>query len=441
MLNQGFRISLWQNLWALLICSLLSSLQNAGANELSSLLTEFQEKQNESKLLALYDLAEIIGSKLAPIGNDKTGFWQDYANIAPFVGDLQGGMFAFSQTAFKSPAEDGPLIASFLDEYAPVDAVKYVSQNCSSFQFVMLGEEHMDSQTRCLLLPLLRELRSRGFKYFAAETFNSPLDETVRLGYTIRDTGYYTRDPIFAEAVNEAIKLGYILVPYESKDEPVELKEASPIRKTNYREMTQAKNLQNLILKKDPRAKVLVWAGRGHVYTEMPDTTKSAEDETWQPMAYLFHKLTGIRPLSLILRELEMYSPEKESSKYKYAAAKGWLKHPTVFLKNGQAFEECGAAVVFFPRQKIEGGRPDWFQSELNRAAVEIPRDALFQKGNQLAQVFETGRTKEAMPLDCILVKKNEPVPLLMVPKNGHFLLRITNSQGESKEIPVKRSN
>ena len=413
------------------------------SNEIAGLVDEFNNHSLKGNPLISYETAEQLRLKLCPEEEDKTNFWQCYANFGPFIGDIKGTMRAYAQVRSKQPALDGPLLNSFLDDYQAVDAVSYVTERAEKHQFVMFGEEHMDPQSRCLLLPVLRALHRMGYRYFAAETFSSPLDSTNKAGYVIKETGFYTHDPIFAEAVNEAIKLGYTLVAYESTGEPEEIKKSGEPKRSNFREMTQAKQLQERILFKDPNAKALVWAGRGHVYTELLDSSKSKKaDEVWHPMAYYFHKLTGLEPLSLILcQQLEMENSNRESSEYKYAAAKGWLKHPTVFVRGGKSFDECGAAQVFFPRQNFSSGRADWLETEIGRVKCPIPQQILFRKGLQLVQAFVDGQSKDAIAIDCVLVRENDPPPPLMLPRHGTFVVRSINNKGESNGESLVQTN
>ncbi len=433
---------------AAIVCVLFASAsfgQNMqdDSNKIADLIKQFDNQSFNDNPLVPYETAAQIRLNLCPEPDDATGFWQSYANFGPFIGDITGTMQAFARVRSKPPAHDGPLLKSVLDDYQAIDAVSYVAERAAKHQFVMLGEEHMDPQSRSLLVPMLRVLHSLGYRYFAAETFNGSLDSTIKAGHTVMETGFYTRDPVFAEAVNEAIKLGYTLVSYESTDEPEEIKKAGEPKRSNFREMRQAKNLQERILNKDPNAKVLVWAGRGHVYLDLLESQRvQNQDEVWQPMAYLFSKLTGQQPLSLILcQQLETQNPDKETMEYKYAAARGWLKHPTVFVKHDSPYNERGAAHVFFPRQKFSNGRVDWLATEIGRVEYPIPQKVLFQKGIQLVRAYVEGQSKQSVPVDCVLIHENEPAPPMMLPRHGKFVLRATDSQGRTNGDAVVETN
>jgi len=390
-----------------------------------------------ARYVATLDLEKVYESE-----SRSQDFWQNFANLAPFLGDVEGAMKARTIVWPSQPLIDESLLKSSLHGYRPVSAVNYILDEAKTSNVIMVGEEHMDSQTRCLLLPLLRGLKSRGYEYFAAETFCSDLAETNRSGYTVRSTGFYTQDPIFAQAVNEAIKLGYRLQPYECIDEPAEIKAADHITRQNYREFTQAKNLKERIFDKDPKAKVLVWGGRGHVYKELTDKTIDSTQQ-WQPMAYRFKQITGIDPFCVFLpSQTELGSREKETSEFKFAAQKGWLKNPSVLVATAGDgyFGKWGCIEVFFPRQKFRRGRVDWLARDLGRVAVKIPATCISEHRLQLAQAYGINQIENAVPIDRVLIRPGLPVPVLMLPKQGQFVIRVIDASGKMNNEAVVRT-
>jgi hypothetical protein len=255
----------------------------------------------------------------------------------------------------------------------------------------------------------------------------------VRRGCSLDKSGFYTQDPLFAEAVHEAIALGYKLAPYEMEfdSEPNDVKEAGGNKRQNYCEAAEAKKLKS-IFDKDKTAKVFVWAGRGHVYREAHDDKSQAV--SWKPMAYIFRELTGIDPLTLVaVRETELGSREKETPEYKYADWNGWLNSgPTMFVDaNGKAFAPQGAIDVFLPRQNLHHGRADWLEKIVGRVEVPIPSDLISAKGTQLAEAYYKGDLDGVVPIDRILIKTGEPPPVLMLPRGAEFIVRVSDSEGK----------
>ncbi len=401
------------------------------AESLIELAKQFREKSGSVGLLQEYSLAELIKGKLSDDA-DPTGFWQDFANRACFWGDIKGCEFAYDQVSHRSWCPPGPLLDCELSKYRSADAIDFIVRNADSHNVIMIGEEHMMPQSRCLMLPILRELKKKGYEYFAAETFSDEISVSAESKYVKRHAGYYTEDPVFAEAVNEALKLGYKLVSYECVTLPEDSEKMSPTQKTNYREKQQASRLFAKTLEKNAAAKVLVWAGRGHVYTEIPEFTKKSDDQ-WCPMGYCFSQLAGSKPLSLILREFSMLSAEKESAEYRYAEDRGVIKTPTVFVHDENVFSDSGAATVFFPQSKFSRGRADWLNTIVGRCSVPIPNERLQNKFVQLVSVYETGRADDAVPIDCFVLQDGMPPPVMMLPRNGKFTVKMTNN----RDVPM----
>src|SRR5690606_3224405 len=118
---------------------------------------------------------------------------------------------------------------------------------------VMLNEAHHVPETRGLTMALLKPLFDQGYRYFAAETFQEiGLKETIKKGFPMLETGYYIAEPLFADIVREALRIGYTLVPYEHSA-PCDYS-VDPDGCQDQRERGQAKNLYDRTLKKDPSA-------------------------------------------------------------------------------------------------------------------------------------------------------------------------------------------
>jgi hypothetical protein len=148
------------------------------------------------------------------------------------------------------------------------DLLKIISQN----QVIMFNEAHHVPSHRLLLYNLLDSLYNQGFRYLALEAFvsDSLFDKT---GFLSADNGYYLREPTFANLVRKAYKLGFQVFGYD-------------VMEAN-RDSVQANNIYNNTLKKDSAAKVVVWAGWGHI------------DKNPNSMAGEFEKISGITPLTI----------------------------------------------------------------------------------------------------------------------------------------------
>src|SRR5690606_3556582 len=119
-------------------------------------------------------------------------------------------------------------------------------------QAVFFNENHSYPLTRTLTVQLLEALRNEGFDTFAAETlYDTDIDALQRRGHATADTGFYTEEPIYAEMVRTALRLGYRVVAYEA------LSDATG----DAREAEQARNLQKDVFRKHPGARLVLNAG------------------------------------------------------------------------------------------------------------------------------------------------------------------------------------
>lgn len=395
------------------------------ASNLNQLEHLFREQWQTGKPLARY--ADALAAELEFQRADQCArYWETIANFAPFFGDIENGEKAYFNTIKAHRSHVPRDIDETMRAYSPKPAVDQIAYAAKTQSVIMVGEEHMNPQTRSLLLPLIKRLSSCGFRYFAAETFSTNLDETVKAGCTLHQTGWYTEDPIFAEAVNEAIRLGYKLIPYEAVDEPSESKSRDALARQNWRERRQAENLKHRIFDKDPSAKVLVWAGRAHVAK-----VQTAGSE-WSPMALEFKKLTKIDPLCIYLPEMtSLTDTAYERPEYKYVADRKWLDKPKILTKStGELFGTSGGMVdVFFPRTITVKGRADWLSREVERVSVPLPEfppapDVL------MAETFNAGHPDQAVPCDRVLIWPNRPKPCLMLTPNCHYDLKISDRAG-----------
>ena len=176
------------------------------------------------------------------------------------------------------------------------DAVDTIIALARDQRIVMVNEAHHDAHTRALTLALLPRLRAMGFTYFAAEALDEQDTSLMKRGYPVKSSGSeYLREPLYGDIVREAIKLGYVIVPYDSAG-------ATP----QDREDGQARNLYERVLAKDPKAKLFVHAGYAHI-DKQPGRLGPVK-----PMAMQLRELSGITPLSIDQTDIREDNPESE---------------------------------------------------------------------------------------------------------------------------------
>jgi hypothetical protein len=180
------------------------------------------------------------------------------------------------------------------------DAVDTITALARDRRIVMVNEAHHDAHTRELTLALLPRLRAMGFTYFAAEALDERDASLMKRGYPVRSSGSeYLREPLYGDIVREAIKLGYVIIPYDSAGASAQ-----------DREDGQARNLYERVLAKDPKAKLFIHAGYAHI-----DKQRGRLGAV-KPMAMQLRELSGITPLSIDQTDIREEDPESEKDIY-----------------------------------------------------------------------------------------------------------------------------
>ncbi|MET0232305.1 MAG: hypothetical protein ABW186_15355 [Rhodanobacteraceae bacterium] len=262
-----------------------------------------------------------------------------------FVGDYPGAHDAYSIR--QLPAHDdapSPLASG----YSARPAVETIAALAKDRKAVFFNEAHNVPLTRTVTVEVLAKLREQGFNYFAAETVYSTDTDLQKRGYPVEKSGFYTMEPISAEMVRTALRLGYKVVGYESEREG----------NGDVREYDQAKNLYERTFKADPGARVVVNAGYAHIQ-------ENGRYLGGESMAQHFRKLTGIDPLTVEQTMLIEHPPGTENHPY-YHSVIDSLKpaSPVVFVNDkGEPWSlkpKAYEVSVFFPPDVIESDRPTW---------------------------------------------------------------------------------
>jgi len=327
-----------------------------------------------------------------------------------FLGFPLAGVQAMSLPQFRRRAmQEAQIPVSYKAEAA----LEVITREAKKTRLVIYGEEHHSPQTRSLYEPLLRILWRQGYRYLAAESFTEKVMKPD-FKYPENDTGFYTRDPVFASAVRVAKDLGYKLIAYDTE-------ERGPAGDQSFRDRTQGENIKAHAFDIDPQAKVFVIAGRAHAAEE------TAQDG-WTPMASVLKRLTGINPLTLYAPAMsQRLTAEEEEPLYRSATSRGPIKEPTIFVdtKANKLLGSPGAfdAYIFWPRITVKDGRPDWLDQTLGRKRVRISTDLRKGSGMRLVQARREGEPASAVPVDQIIIDDQDNQKVLMLPA-GKFWLR-----------------
>jgi hypothetical protein len=192
----------------------------------------------------------------------------------------------YNQAVLGFPLESerpSDLVLPSQDEWKGLDALDVITKLATDRRIVMINEAHHNAQTRTLTLALLPRLRALGFTHFAAEALGDDDPGLMRRGYPVKTSGTeYLQEPLYGEIVREAIRLGFILVPYDSV-----------VLDPQARDAAQAENLYQKVFAKDPKARLFVHAGYAHI------DKATGRLNNVEPMAMKLAKLTGLDPLSI----------------------------------------------------------------------------------------------------------------------------------------------
>ncbi|MFI4969934.1 MAG: hypothetical protein ACHP7D_06990 [Lysobacterales bacterium] len=262
-----------------------------------------------------------------------------------FVGDYPGAHDSYSIRQLAA-SDDAPSPLS--GGYTAKPALDAIAELAKGRKAIFFNEAHNVPLTRTLTVQLLAKLRADGYDYFAAETLYQSDPDLQKRGYPVPKSGFYTMEPIAAEMVRTAIKLGFKIVAYESE----------PPGNGDVRENTQAKNLYERVFKNDPTARVVVNAGYAHIQ-------ENGRYLGGRSMAQHFRTLSGIDPLTIEQTMLIEHPPGTDNHPY-YRAVISAL-HPTapIVFENakGEPWSLKRGAYdvsVFFPPDVLRDERPTW---------------------------------------------------------------------------------
>jgi hypothetical protein len=288
-----------------------------------TLLHDLQRQPNE---LARYAYLIDVAPKLPPaarnVARQYASFTQDELGIYDEA-VLGFPLQSREPTDLQLPAADG---------WSGRNAVDVVTALAADRRIVLVNEAHHDARSRQLTLALLPRLRKLGFTHFAAEALGDDDPQLAQRGYPIAGSGTeYLREPLYGDIVREALRLGFILVPYDGGTGSAQQREAA-----------QAEALYRQVLAGHPEARLFVHAGYAHI-DKAPGRLIQL-----QPMAARLRALSGLEPLSIdqtditevgfddadIYHQLIAHFPTKQPEILVDRSGKPWSARPALYDAN-----------------------------------------------------------------------------------------------------------
>jgi hypothetical protein len=307
-----------------------------------------------------------------------------------YLGAYPEAIDSFSIAQRAQPDDNpSPLVD---DSYAPRPAIDAIPELAKNYRVVLLNEAHNIALTRSLTVQFLNRLHEEGFNYFAAETLVQTDTALASRGYPTENSGFYTEEPIYAEMVRTALKLGYKVIAYEA---------TSNVGGGDARESEQAENIYKQVFAHDPHAKLVINAGYEHI-------TKSGDYLGGASMAQHLHKLIALPMLSI--DQTMMYPHPSSSDDHPYYTPVMQKLQPQgaiVFVNAAGkpwSLRSNYDVSIFFPPSPLIRGRPSWLTLGDLRRPYAISADDCHARYPCLIEARYSNEGDDAIPADRLLL-------------------------------------
>ncbi len=373
---------------------------------------------------------------------------EDRVLALQYLSFSQAELGLYDQAVFSFPLKNSlpdKLVLPTPADWKSADAVDTIAALAAQRRIVMVNEAHHDAHTRQLTLELLPRLRALGYGYFAAEALGSDDPGLAKRGYPTRRSGTeYLRDPLYGDIVREALRLGYILVPYDNA------------LAGQARESAQARTLFQQVFAKDPKARLFVHAGYAHI-----DKAAGRLGDV-RPMAMELQALTGLVPLSVDQTDFLETNLDADDAYHRLAHAfpssqpevllnrstgQPWSARPTaydidVILPAGLSLDAFGEFKYGYRLNPYASGMPHVVgHNEMQRASWltldgrrrPYPIGAALCRGNLpcVLDAYYDGEPNAAIAADrYAFMGPNETTKLYLRP--GRYRLRASDSDGNT---------
>lgn len=345
----------------------------------------------------------LIDQQLLSTVEDELGLYDEAINDFPFDNRVQ------TPVPLPPPSD-----------WQTADAASEIAKLATNRRIVMINEAHHDGHTRELTLALLPLLRAEGFNYFAAEALSHSDTGLMERGYPISTSGTeYLHEPIYGEIIREAIRLGFVVVAYDSDAE-----------KLADREMGQANQLYLKVFAKDPKARLFVHAGYAHI-----DKAPGNLGDDVKPMAMQLKLLSGFDPLTIDQTRWRDIGPMPSTEPYNQLISQFPVDRPSVLInrQNGSVWTSDPArhdVDVLLPR----GGhqrRPHWLALGGVRETRVVTSDICVRQFPCVVEARYANESDDAIPADRYLFLTENSMNTLYL-KPGKYKLRASDREGRT---------
>ncbi|GHB93730.1 hypothetical protein [Thermomonas carbonis] len=342
---------------------------------------------------------------------------QMLATHLSFLGRPVDALQSFPYRGSNAPQSDLPVPSDWMT----VPASDWIAVQADAYRVIMVNEAHHAPQTRVLTIALLQRLRAKGYTHLAVEALLNDGTDPMPGGYPVRKSGIYTREPIFAELLREAVRLGYALLPYEPNDQGEQTQQQ--------RESGQARAIA-AVLAENPTSKVLVHAGYAHI----GEAQEGLPDDA-RPMAMELATMSGLALLTIDQTSTRSHEAGDIDTVGRRLATQFAVDVASVLvsIEGDNAWSNrpgLNDASVLLPATPTQVLRPDWLALEGKRQAVAIDLTGCLGHLPCLAEARHADEGDDAIPADqfLMLVAGEAATPLYLAP--GRYRLRLLGADG-----------
>lgn len=307
-----------------------------------------------------------------------------------FLGSYPAAMDSFS-IAQRAQADDNPSPLN-ADGYVARPAIDAIPQVAENYRVVLFNEAHNIALTRSLTVRLLSRLHDEGFNYFAAETLVQTDTALTSRGYPTENSGFYTEEPIYAEMVRTALKLGYKVIAYET---------TTNTNDSDTREKEQAKNLYTQVFAHDPHARLVINAGYEHII-------KSGDYLGGASMAEHLYKLAKLPMLSIDQTTMYPHPSSNDDHPYYTAIIKTLQPNDAIIFVNAAgkpwSLRSNYDISVLFPPSPLVRERPAWLTLGDLRKPYIVSADECHAHYPCLIEARYSAEGDDAIPADRLLL-------------------------------------